>query len=99
MTTPAPTVFRVEYRYDPALAAKRDELRPAHRAFLGELFDAGTILIAGPFTDGTGGLFLVRGESAEAVGTLLDADPFAQAGLVAERRINPWTQIFGTLPI
>lgn len=88
-------VFAVEYTYT-ADDARRDAVRPAHRAFLGDLHEAGVLLASGPFADGDpGALLVVRAEDVDAAARALDPDPFAVAGLVAARRVRGWTQVFG----
>ena len=88
-------VFCVEYTYS-ADTARRDEVRPAHRAFLRELSDAGVLLASGPFTEGDpGGLLIVRADDADAAARILDPDPYAPAGVIAARRVRGWAQVFG----
>ncbi|WP_199421709.1 YciI family protein [Actinotalea solisilvae] len=96
------SVYAVHYTYDQR-TGERDRVRPAHRAFLGDLHDAGTLLASGPWAGPThgvqaepdGALLLVRAEDVAGVERLLDADPFALAGLVAGRSVRPWTPVFG----
>ncbi|HQY33262.1 YciI family protein [Actinotalea sp.] len=87
------TTFAVEYRYDDR-ADERDEVRPAHRAFLGGLLADGTLLASGPYTDGAAGaLLLVVAPDATAAVALLDTDPFWTAGLVADRTVRGWEPV------
>ncbi|HEY3437312.1 MAG TPA: YciI family protein [Actinotalea sp.] len=95
--------FAVQYTYDDR-STERDEIRPAHRRFLATLLDAGTLLASGPYTgpsvgsqqtEAEGALLLLSADSTEAVQAVLDEDPFAHAGLVAERSIRPWSPVFG----
>ncbi len=87
-------------RHDPGMttfayddrSAVRDEVRPAHRAYLAELHRAGVLVASGPFTDdgAPGARLLVRGADAADVHRVPDADPFWVEGLVAERSVRPW---------
>lgn len=96
------SVFAVQYTYDQR-TDERDRVRPAHRAFLADLLERGTLLASGPWvgpTDGVdaepdGALLLVRADDAAAAARVLDDDPFAVAGLVAERRVRAWDPVFG----
>ncbi|MBX9244071.1 hypothetical protein ICW40_04515 [Actinotalea ferrariae] len=96
------TVFAVQYTYDDR-AEERDRVRRSHRAYLAELHSAGTLLMSGPYSGAThgvaaepdGALLLVRAADTAEVERLLDADPFALSGLVAERSIRGWTPVFG----
>lgn len=103
------TVYAVQYVYDPR-ADVRDEVRPEHRRFLAELFEAGALLASGPWTGPTeghepgapeaaaeadGALLLLRAESRADAEAVLDRDPFARRGLVARRTLRPWNPVFG----
>lgn len=93
------TTFAVEYRYDDRTKT-RDEVRPAHRAFLAELHDTGVLVASGPYTDdrAPGALLLVRADDAAGAVTVLDADPFWEAGLVAARSVRSWDPVFRSWP-
>lgn len=98
-TSPDSTrIFALTYVYADD-AARMDEVRPAHRAFLRELHEAGTLVASGPFADAgpAAALILLRGESADALLTALEADPFFTEGLIAERSIRPWNVVIGDL--
>ncbi len=88
-------VFAVHYSY----ADRPDEVtahRPAHRAFLRELFDQGVVLAAGAYPQGPAGALLVfRADSAEAVASLLETDPFRHHGLVTGCEIRQWGLAMG----
>ena len=87
------TTFAVEYQYDDR-SAGRNEILPAHRAFLGALLADGALVASGPYTDGrAGALLLVVAESAEALERLLDGDPFWQAGLITGRTVRGWEPV------
>ncbi len=90
------TVYAVQYRYDDR-TERRDEVRPEHRAYLAEALAAGTLLASGPYADddAPGALLVVRAGSTAEVEALLSADPFVREGLVADREVREWTQVFG----
>lgn len=98
------SAFAVLYTYDDR-TQERDRVRPDHRAFLAELYAAGTLLASGPFTGPTvgpegegepdGALLLVRADDAAAAAALLDRDPFATQGLITHRAVRPWDAVFG----
>lgn len=79
--------------------ADLDALRPEHRAFLGGLHAAGTLLASGPLPghEGApaGALLVLDGASPADVAGALDDDPFVRAGLVAERTVRPWSPVVG----
>jgi uncharacterized protein len=91
------STFAVIYTYVEDSDAQRDAHRPAHRDFLRGLHDAGRLRASGPFGAGVtaGALLLLEGGSADEVGTLLDDDPFREAGVLADRSIRPWDIVIG----
>lgn len=92
----AMTTYAVTYVYD-SRSAERDTHRPAHRGFLGGLYAAGVLLASGPVAAGDmqGALLILEADSDEKVAAILDSDPFAVNGLVADRAITEWTVVFG----
>jgi len=89
-------VYAVHYRYDNRFD-ERDEVRPAHRAYLQSLADQGVVLARGPYVDvdDAGALIIVRADTADDVGEFMDSDPFWLHGFISERRIREWTQVGG----
>ena len=87
--------FAVHYHYvdDATLLAAH---RPAHREFLRSLVGQG-LLAAGayPEADEPGALLIVEADSAEAVATMLDDDPFLGQGAISQRRIMLWNPPIG----
>lgn len=84
----------VQYHYD---ASKLDVLaaeRPAHREFLGKLFEAGTLLASGPMGSNFALIILDAATPAEAL-QILEADPLFAAGVIEERRALPWNAVYG----
>ena len=71
-----------------------DRIRPAHRAFLGSLEQ---MVASGPLpgTTPSRALLILRGESATQLEDILDADPFHEAGLIAERTVEKWLPVIG----
>ncbi len=80
----------------PGQQALRLENRAAHRAWL---MAADCVVHAGPFLDDTGamtGSLLVIDQPDRAAAAAWAAqDPYAQAGLFAEVRIEAWQKVIG----
>ncbi|MGB3184407.1 MAG: YciI family protein [Ornithinimicrobium sp.] len=91
------TMYAVIYTYSDDTES-RDEHRPAHREFLGDLAVDGTLLLSGPFPDAepAGALLLLSAASADEVRELLREDPLQQQGLVALCDVREWTPVRGS---
>jgi uncharacterized protein YciI len=89
--------FAVEYTYTDNSTQVRDEHRPRHREWLRGLYDEGTLLLSGPFADGTGGLLIFSAVDADWLADLLQVDPFNEVGVVANVRIKAWSPIIGPI--
>lgn len=71
-----------------------EKSRPAHRLYAGQLATAGKLVAAGPFEDGSGGLFIYDVGSQQEVEDLVAADPYVINGVFSSYEIRPW-QILG----
>ncbi|MHA6512365.1 YciI family protein [Tessaracoccus sp. Z1128] len=89
--------FAVQYTYADDTAGL-DAERPSHRAYLSTLLD-GALVTSGPYVGSSlpGALLIFRAESADELEALLDRDPFWTAGLVAERSVEEWSPVLGSL--
>ena len=77
---------------------KRLANRPAHLAYLEGLGDkvrAAGALLADDLKTPTGSMLIFSGESEAEIRAILDADPYAQAGLFASVTVKPWRQAVG----
>ena len=88
-------LFAVRYTYSPDTAPGRDDVRAAHRAWLRDLLEKGTVLSSGAFADGTGALIIVSADDLDTTKTLFEQDPFAEASLVEDAAINEWLPVMG----
>ena len=79
----------------PGTSALRQELRPAHRAWLREHpGHAVRVVHGGPTLDAEGGmngtLLVVEAGTRQEVERFLDADPYVRGGLFARVEIRAW---------
>jgi uncharacterized protein YciI len=81
----------ITYADAPALISAT---RPRHRAYLATLFEQGKLLLAGPFTDDSGAMFLFEAEDLQQAQAWIAADPFHAAGIFAEIDTRPWKPVF-----
>lgn len=90
--------FVVEYVYDPHGGERMDDLRPAHRAFLGGLVDQGVIKVFGPSPspEGAPGAYVImEARSVSEAFELLEDDPFFVNDLITERIARELTIVGG----
>jgi len=62
-----------------------------HARFMDALFDAGEVILGGPFPDGSGSMLIMLAESAEALRATLREDPWAHRDILVARDIKEWT--------
>lgn len=89
--------YAVNYHYDPTTVAEQDALRPEHRAYLGSLVQAGTLIASGPLVGASSpqALLIFRAESEQQVRDLLADDPFQKENHVAEWSVTEWLPVLG----
>ena len=64
-----------------------------HAEFMDRLFENGTVIMGGPFSDGTGSLVIVEAGEMSEVATLFANDPFVLHQIFALRSLKQW-QLF-----
>ena len=73
--------------------ARRQLLWDEHAEFMDRLYDTGKIALAGPFTDGSGALVIVRVENEQEAHTIFDDDPWVKEEMLDGGEVKHW-QIF-----
>ena len=68
--------------------------RPRHREYLQQLLKDGKLHASGPWADGTGALLIYEAADEAEARSLLEADPYTAAGVVAGVQIKEWNQVF-----
>ena len=58
-----------------------EEIIRKHVYFLRELDKQGKLVMCGPFSDGKGGMLILKADSLEEAKTIAVKDPFVQAGV------------------
>jgi uncharacterized protein len=64
-----------------------------HAEFMDRLFENGTVIMGGPFSDGTGSLVIVEAEEMNEVSSLFANDPFVLHQIFTLRSLKQW-QLF-----
>jgi len=83
----------VNYATYSSVPEKVAALRPAHREYMTRLQADGRLVACGPFTDGSGALFIYETGSLAAAEEILAADPYSIGGVFAGCRLNSWEVI------
>ncbi|WP_418276966.1 YciI family protein [Isoptericola jiangsuensis] len=90
----------VTYTYADA-PERLDETRPEHRAYLGRLHEAGTVVVSGPLPASSdhraGALLILRADDADDALRTLQDDPFQVAGLIEACTAREWVPVIGSL--
>lgn len=74
-----------------------DQARAAHGAYLKEQVANGTVRVAGPFEDGSGGILIADVADQAELKRLLDGDPYVSHGVVVDTQIYPFKPTLGAL--
>lgn len=77
------------------MSSLRQELRPAHRAYLRRENSMTRVVLAGPTFDNAlekmnGTLLIIEARSAEDVRKFINDDPYMQAEIFQDIKIRPW---------
>ncbi len=75
-------------------AKLRLSVRAAHLANLRPLVEQGRVVIAGPFTDGSGSLIIVDIESEDAALAFAQNDPYTTGGVFERVEVRPFRRVF-----
>lgn len=71
----------------------RAEVRPDHLAHLDPLARAGRIVVAGPFTDGSGSLIVFEADSLEEAQAIAGNDPYVKRGVFSSWEVRPFLRV------
>jgi uncharacterized protein len=66
------------------------ELRPAHRQYMAKLDSENKLWAAGPFSNGTGALFIYEAEDHHAAEEILHAGPYFRGGALGKFELTEW---------
>jgi uncharacterized protein len=75
-------------------ATLRPKVRPAHLENLRPLVERGRVIIAGPFTDGSGSLIVIDMESEAEALELAQNDPYVKEGVFERVEVKPFQRVF-----
>jgi uncharacterized protein YciI len=78
-------------RWNTTVGSRDQQFWSEHAAFMDGLFDRGSIELAGPFSDGSGALVIVRSDSADDVRAEFATDPWSVHDVLPVHDVSEWT--------
>jgi uncharacterized protein len=78
-------------RWDPDKPVRQQPYWDDHARFMDALFEAGIVILGGPFADGTGSMVILAAESVEAARAILREDPWARQDVLVADEVKEWT--------
>lgn len=95
------SLFRIDYLYTQDSAPTRDDVRPAHRAWLAGLdggsASQGVKLVASGPIGSEEAMLIFQAPDSQTVSTVLEQDPFADAGVIDLVTVREWIPATGEL--
>ena len=67
-----------------------------HARFMDSLFEAGKVILAGPFADDSGSMVILSAESVDAARAIFLEDPWARRDILVAAEIKEWTIFLDT---
>ena len=78
-------------RWNPDKPVREQAYWDDHARFMDALFDAGKVILGGPFADDSGSMVILAVESAEAARAIFQNDPWAQQDVLVAAEAKEWT--------
>jgi uncharacterized protein len=75
-------------------ARLRPQVRQAHLDNLRPLVERGKVVLAGPFTDGSGSLIVIDMDSEEQAVSFAKSDPYVTRGVFERIEVKPFRKVF-----
>src|SRR5262245_50645912 len=70
---------------------RQQPLWDEHAVFIDRIFDAGRIVLAGPYADCSRALVIVEAQDAEEAAALFRGDPWEKAGILVPSEVIEWS--------
>jgi uncharacterized protein len=84
-------IYMLQYQYVDNMLERRGPHRDAHLAHIQSQRDQGHIVMAGALGDPpTGGAIVFRGVGPDSIEGFVNDDPYMQAGLITDWRVQFW---------
>jgi uncharacterized protein len=90
MTTFYATRLRPGKLWNPDKPVREQLYWEEHAQFMDSLFEAGRVILGGPFSDRTGSLVIVTAENAAEVQELFQVDPWTEHDVLVVAEVKEW---------
>lgn len=87
-------LFVIHGHDGPRGKALRPKLRPAHLDHIRHYQAEGRVVLAGPLTDGSGSLLVMKFDTIEDARAMADADPYWKGGVFESVTVHPFQKVF-----
>jgi len=84
-------LLRPGSQWNPDKSVREQAYWDDHARFMDALFEAGKVILGGPFADGSGSMVILAAESVEAGRAILQDDPWAQHEVLVAGEVKEWT--------
>lgn len=91
MTKTIAVFLRPGSQWNPLLPVRAQAYWDEHARFMDALFEAGTVILGGPFADGSGSMVILTVESVEAARAIFQEDPWARRDVLVAGEVKEWT--------
>jgi uncharacterized protein len=93
--------WTLHYEYVPNIMEVRDPYRPAHIDLIKSLVADGKMIVAGPYADASGALFIFRGGEGMNKDVIeqefVNKDSYVANGLVTKWKALEWNSVLGSM--
>jgi uncharacterized protein len=78
-------------QWNPDKSVREQAYWDEHARFMDSLFEAGKVILGGPFADGSGSMVILAAGSVEATRAIFQDDPWAQHDILVAGEVKEWT--------
>ena len=84
-------LLRPGAQWNPNKPVREQAYWDEHARFMDSLFEAGAVMLGGPFADGSGSMVILAAESVEAARAIFQDDPWAHQDILLIDQVKEWT--------
>ena len=78
-------------RWNPDKPVREQAYWDEHARFMDSLFEAGRVILAGPFADNSGSMVILMAESVDAARAIFQEDPWTLQDILVANDAKEWT--------